>query len=127
MRPLPLLALAAAVGVITAAAGQAQDRPPLQDLGRLDVQKVNHGERASRMIGEKVYNDAHQTVGKIDDVILGPDGSSVVVLSVGRFVGSDGKLVAFPAKALTTYQGDLLLSGASENGLRALPAFTYTQ
>lgn len=127
MRLLPLLALAVAIGVLTAAVGNAQDKPPILDLRKLDVQKVQHGERASRLIGEQVYNDAHQDVGKVDDVIIGQDGRSVVVLSVGKFSGSNGKLVAFPAKALTSYQGDLLLSGASQNSLKTLPAFTYAQ
>ncbi|SKA35653.1 PRC-barrel domain-containing protein [Enhydrobacter aerosaccus] len=125
MRLIPSV-VAAAIGILASVPGYAQSEPPIQQLSKIDVVSVDKGERVSKIIGEAVVNEAHQTVGKVDDVILSEDGKSdVVVLSVGNFVGSGPKLVAFPYRALTTYEGELLLAGASKKTLTTLPAFKY--
>lgn len=126
MRLMPVFAAAVTLGLLATGPGHAQDKPQKLELDRIDVVHVSHGDRASKIIGEAVYNDAHQHVGKVDDVIMRGDGKpDVVVLSIGDFVGGGTKLVAFPYKALTLYQGELLLSGASQDALKALPAFKY--
>jgi hypothetical protein len=126
MRLLPVLAATTVLGLLAAGAGHAQDKPQKLDLDKIDVVHVDQGERASKIIGKDVFNDAHQDLGKIDDVIVTDHGKSdVVVLAVGGFVGGGAKLVAFPYQALTVYEGQLLLSGASQNALKALPAFQY--
>lgn len=51
--------------------------------------------RASKMIGETVYDRNNQKVGSVQDVILDTNGKvSAVVLSVGSVLGMGGKNVA---------------------------------
>jgi sporulation protein YlmC with PRC-barrel domain len=57
-----------------------------------------HGDfRASKLVGSNVYNQSGQTIGSVDDVLIGQDGKvSQAVVSVGGFLGIGGKLVAVP-------------------------------
>ena len=44
--------------------------------------------RMSKLVGSKVYNNANENIGSIEDIVLKPDGSmDEVVLSVGGFLG----------------------------------------
>ena len=53
--------------------------------------------RTSKLVGSKVYNNANENIGSIEDIILKPDGSmDEVVLSVGGFLGMGDKYVAVP-------------------------------
>ena len=63
--------------------------------GRL--QKADGGWRSSRIVGATVYNDSNQSVGSVDDLIVGQDGKiSAAVISVGGFLGIGNKLVKVP-------------------------------
>src|SRR5271156_4224124 len=42
------------------------------ELVKVDVQKLSTGYRASKIIGSNVVNDASETIGKIDDLIVSP-------------------------------------------------------
>ena len=81
--------------------------------------------RASKLIGAPVVNDANETVGKVDDVILGDDRTSYVVLSVGGFLGVGNKLVALPYEAIRKIDEKLVMPGASKDALKSLPEFKY--
>jgi PRC-barrel domain protein len=88
---------AAAVAAATALAMPmfvlAQGPPQTVQLTKLDVVKVATGYRASKVIGSSVVNEANDTVGKVDDIIIGEDGKSpFVVLSVGGFLGMGDRL-----------------------------------
>ena len=51
--------------------------------------------RASKMIGSSVYDVQNRDIGKIQDVILNPDGRvAAVVVDVGAVLGMGGKDVA---------------------------------
>jgi sporulation protein YlmC with PRC-barrel domain len=56
------------------------------------------GHLASNMIGETVYNgtsDDAENIGKVNDVVIGPDGKvESVVIGVGGFLGIGEKNVA---------------------------------
>jgi hypothetical protein len=122
-----LLAAGAAAAVLLAAApGYAQGAPQTVQLTKIDVVRVASGYRASKVIGETVVNDGNETVGKVDDVIIGNDGKSAfVVLSVGGFLGVGSKLVALPYDALKVEKGKLTMPGATRDALKTLPAFEY--
>jgi sporulation protein YlmC with PRC-barrel domain len=61
------------------------------------LQKYHDKWRASKLVGANVYNQNGQTVGSIDDLLVGEDGKiSDAVLSVGGFLGIGGKLVSVP-------------------------------
>jgi hypothetical protein len=48
-------------------------------------------------VGATVYNDSNQSIGSVDDLIVGQDGKiSTAVISVGGFLGIGSKLVRVP-------------------------------
>ncbi|MBV9785479.1 MAG: PRC-barrel domain-containing protein [Acidisphaera sp.] len=64
-------------------------------MGRL--QRVDGGWRSSRIVGATVYNDQNQSIGTVNDLIVGQDGKiSQAVISVGGFLGMGTKLVGVP-------------------------------
>jgi hypothetical protein len=61
------------------------------------VHKLAVGYRASKVIGSSVLSDANETVGKIDDLLVSPDGKQpYAVLSIGGFPGMGTRLVVVP-------------------------------
>jgi hypothetical protein len=90
------------------------------------LEEVASGYRASKIIGYPVVNDANETVGKVDDIILGTDRMPYVIMSVGGFLGVGDKLVVLPYEALKTNGSKLTMPGATKEALKALPEFKYT-
>ncbi|TAJ82343.1 PRC-barrel domain-containing protein [Reyranella sp.] len=119
-------ALAAATALAAPAFVLAQGTPQTVQLTKVDVVKIATGYRASKVIGSSVVNEANDTVGKVDDIIIGQDGKSpFVVLSVGGFLGMGNKLVVLPYEQLKTTGDKILLPGATKDALKALPEFKY--
>jgi sporulation protein YlmC with PRC-barrel domain len=85
--------------------------------------------RTSQLVGAKVYNNANENIGSIEDIILKPDGSvDEVVLSVGGFLGMGDKYVAVPFSDLKiTRDGSSLkiVTLATKDSLKALPAYQF--
>jgi len=75
----------------------AMTNGPAENAPNGSLQKY-HGEfRASKLVGSNVYNQGGQTIGSVDDLLIGSDGKiSQAVVSVGGFLGIGGKLVAVP-------------------------------
>jgi sporulation protein YlmC with PRC-barrel domain len=123
---LATAAIVAAAALATPVYVLAQGAPQTVQLAKLDVVKVATGYRASKVIGATVVNEANDTVGKVDDVIIGKDGKSpFAVLSVGGFLGVGSKLVVLPYEQLTTTGSRIVLPGATKDALKALPEFKY--
>jgi hypothetical protein len=126
MRLVLTAAAVAATALATPAFVLAQGAPQTVQLTKVDIVKVATGYRASKVIGTSVVNDASDTVGKVDDIIIGQDGKSpFVVLSVGGFLGMGNKLVVLPYEQLKTTEGKIVLPGATKDALKALPEFKY--
>jgi PRC-barrel domain len=123
---LPLLAAAMAALSLLAVPAFAQGAPQSVQIAKIDVIQKASGYRASKYIGSTVVNDANDTVGKVDDVIMSADGKSIfVVLSVGGFLGVGSKLVAVPYASLQIGAKDVVLPGGNKDQLKALPEFKY--
>ena len=104
----------------------AQGTPQTVQLVKVDVVKVSTGYRASKVLGASVVNEAGDTVGKIDEIIVGSDGKApFVVLSVGGFLGVGDKLVVLPYEQMRTDGKKIMLPGATKDSLKALPEFKY--
>ena len=104
----------------------AQGAPQTVQLVKVDVVKLSTGYRASKVIGSSVVNEAGDTVGKIDEIIVWPDGKApFVVLSVGGFLGLGDKLIVLPYEQLRTNGKKMVLPGATKDSLKALPEFKY--
>ena len=126
MRVSPLLAIAAALATSSAMpAAHAQGAPQTVQLAKVDVTRTATGYRASKIIGATVINDANETVGKVDDIVIGTDKMPYLVLSVGGFLGVGNKLVVLPYESLSTTGSKLAMPGATKEALKALPEFKY--
>jgi sporulation protein YlmC with PRC-barrel domain len=91
------------------------------------VQVVAPGWSAKRqIIGKRVRNEEGEEVGRIDDLIVSPDGGvSYAVIGAGGFVGMNRHHVAIPARQLVEVDGSFMLPGATRAVIKALPAFEY--
>jgi len=94
----------------------------------IDVQKLSTGFRASKVIGSSVVNDANETVGKVDDLIVSPDDnkSAYVILSVGGWLGVGTHLVAVPYNMLLISKDKILLPGVTKDQMKSMPEFKYS-
>ena len=128
MKKIMVLAGAAIISVgFLAAPVKAQGVPQTIEIAKVDVQKVAGGYRASKVIGSSVVNDAKETIGKIDDLLVTRDGKEpYAVLSIGGFLGMGTHLVVVRYDSLTFADNKIVLPGGSKDGLKMLPAFTYS-
>jgi hypothetical protein len=107
----------------------AQGTPPqTAALIKVDVAKLTTGYRASKIIGGAVLNEANETVGKVDELLIGADGRTpYAVLSVGGFLGLGDRLVVVPYETLKMAPNKILLPGATKEALKALPEYKYNR
>jgi hypothetical protein len=124
-----LLASAAMIGVgFLTAHANAQGVPQTVEIAKVDVQKVAAGYRASKVIGSSVLNDANETIGKIDDLLVTRDGKEpYAVLSIGGFLGMGTHLVVVRYDSLKFADNKIVLPGGTKDGLKMLPAFQYSK
>jgi hypothetical protein len=127
MKKATLFASAAMISVVLLSGGAgAQGTPQIVDLARVDVQTLAAGYRASKVIGSSVVNDAEETIGTIDDVLVSSDGKQpYTVLSIGGFLGMGSRLVVVPYESLKFGDKKVTLPGGTKEGLRMLPEFEY--
>jgi hypothetical protein len=127
MKRLMVLASAAMIGVaFLTGDATAQGTPQTVELVKVDVQKLAVGYRASKVVGSSVVNDANETIGKIDDLLVSPDGKQpYAVLSVGGFLGMGTRLVVVPYDTLKFVDKKVVLPGGTKEGLKVLPEFKY--
>ena len=105
----------------------AQGTSQTVDIAKVDVQKLSAGYRASKVIGSNVLNDANETIGKIEDVLVSPDGTApYTVLSIGGFLGMDTHLVVVPYDSLKLVDNKIVLPGGTKQTLKMLPEFKYS-
>lgn len=91
-----------------------------------ETQLVAKGYRASKLLNQDVYNDTGDKIGKVDDLVLSPDGTlSTAVVNVGGFLGLGKHLVAIPVRQFAHIAPRAVLPKASKEELKALPKFEY--
>ena len=129
MKKTMLLASAAIISVsFLTAHANAQGIPQTVEITKVDVQKVAAGYRASKVVGSSVVNDANETIGKIDDLLVTRDGKEpYVVLSVGGFLGMGTRMVVIRYDSLKFADNKIVLPGGTKDGLKMLPAFQYSK
>jgi len=129
MKKAMLLVSAALIGLSALTVHpNAQGVPQSVEITKVDVQKVAAGYRASKVIGSTVVNDANQTIGKIDDLLVTRDGKEpYAVLSVGGFLGMGTRLVVIRYDSLKFPDNKIMLPGGTRDGLKMLPAFQYSK
>ena len=111
-----------------AAHANAQGVPQTVDIAKVDVQKVAAGYRASKVIGSNVLNEANETIGKIDDLLVTRNGKEpYAVLSIGGFLGMGTHMVIIRYDSLTFADNKIVLRGGTKDGLKMLPEFQYSK
>jgi hypothetical protein len=120
--------LAGAVILAAALSGPAfsQGAPQTLSLMKVDPATLATGYRTSKVVGSTVVNEANETVGTIDDLIVTPaEKVPFAVLSVGGFLGMGTKYVVVPFSALEMNEKRVTLRGATKDSLKGLPDFKY--
>ncbi|MEX3315842.1 PRC-barrel domain-containing protein [Sulfitobacter sp. PS-8MA] len=114
------------------AAAEAPAEAPAKPVeGQITMQSENTI-LADDLIGSKIYSDAGEKIGAVDDLIVNLDGSvEGVVIGVGGFLGIGEKWVAVKMDSLSTMtdeSGTLrLVSSATKADLEAAEAFKTAQ
>lgn len=118
--------------------GQVQVTPEVTETKPAEEKMASDSERflesqeqdqllASRLIGQNAFNAAGQSVGNVNDLVIGKEGDvQAVVIGVGGFLGLGEKRVAInfdQIKESGGFSGDRLVLGMSEEDLRAAPEF----
>lgn len=94
-----------------------------------ELREVTTGWSAKRQIlGQTIYNDNNEKIGKVDDIIVAPDKAiSYAIVGAGGFLGVGKHDVAVPVNQFKAVDGSLVLAGASKDALMAMPAFEYAR
>jgi hypothetical protein len=121
-----ILASAAMVSLALLSGGAGAQGMP-QTIEKVNVQKLAAGYRASKIIGSSVVNNANDTIGKIDDLLVSPDGKQpYAVLSIDPgFLGIGSHLVVVPFDTLEFAGKKVTLPGGTKDSLKQLPVFKY--
>ncbi|QYE33495.1 MULTISPECIES: PRC-barrel domain-containing protein [Sphingosinicellaceae] len=115
-----------AAGVLIAVEVASAAFPQKPPLVVVDPKTLAQGYRITRVVGSEVIDDAGETVGRVDDLIVTLSGKvPYVVLAVGIFPRVAPRLVVLPATALDRSPKGLVLHGATRAALGKLPRFTY--
>lgn len=127
----PLTILAAVLSLSAPAVGHAKDNAVVggSTFGTDSYfeSMIAKGYSAKKLIGTTVMNDRGEKVGKVHDLIIGSEASlTLAIVEVDRFIGIDFKRVAVPAHLFEAGADDgIILPGATEARLKALPTFHY--
>jgi sporulation protein YlmC with PRC-barrel domain len=121
------LAGAAVIAAALSSSAFSQGAPQTVTLMKVDPQFLATGYRVSKVVGSTVVNEANETVGTIDDLIVTPSEKvPFAVLSVGGFLGIGTKYVVVPYSSLQVHDKQMVLPGATKDSLKSLPDFKYS-
>ncbi|MBV8869332.1 MAG: PRC-barrel domain-containing protein [Acetobacteraceae bacterium] len=82
--------------------------------------------RSSKLVGSPVYNAKGEEIGTVTDVLIAPSGgSSMAVLSVGKYVGKGDKMVAVPLSNFQMSEGKMLIPAADQLSLERMHEFVW--
>jgi len=123
MRRSTILMLAS-IALVAPTLAQAQS---VVGTNATEFRQVTKGWSAQRQVfGQSVLNNTNDEIGKIDDVIIGPDKSvSYAIIGTGGFLGMGKHDVAIPVNQLKQVNGQFVLAGATKEALKKMPAFEY--
>ena len=123
---IPFAAAAIACGTLLSGHAGAQGVPQTVELVKIDVQELAAGYRSTLVVGSNVVNDAGETIGKVEDILISTDGKRpYAILSIGGFLGMGTRLIAVPYDTLVFGDKKINLPGGTKEGLRMLPEFKF--
>jgi sporulation protein YlmC with PRC-barrel domain len=93
-----------------------------------DTSRAINGVSAKRQVlGQKIYNEQGEMVGRIEDLILTKKMVTYAIVGAGGFLGIGTHDVAIPADKFVRDDDRIVLPDASKEALRAMPRFEYAQ
>ena len=114
--------LLAAVLALLALPGQAQ----VAGSTAASVTLTERHEVAMGWSAKRVYTEAGQKIGQVQDIIIAPGGKvSYLIIGAGGFVGIGRHDVAVPAAQVRDHGGRLEMPGATQDVIRTTPRFDY--
>jgi sporulation protein YlmC with PRC-barrel domain len=127
LAPLKLATLAATAMILLAPVANAQTTTVAPAaVTVIEPATVMKGYRASKIVGMTLTNEANETVGKIDDLVIRADDKAIVaIVSVGGFLGVGDRLVAVPYQSISWRENTGVLPGATKDRLNTFPEFKY--
>ena len=86
--------------------------------------------RASKLIGTKVVNTANETIGDINEIVLGKDGKvAAVIIGVGGFLGMGEREVAVNFESLRMSRDSnnnlILTANTTKDALKGAPEWRW--
>jgi sporulation protein YlmC with PRC-barrel domain len=95
-------------------------------LKEKDTSRVINGVSAKRQVlGQKVFNDQGEMVGKIDDLILTKKVVTHAIVGAGGFLGLGTHDVAISADKFLRDDDRIVLPDASKEALQGATGYTY--
>ncbi|THJ32126.1 PRC-barrel domain containing protein [Lampropedia aestuarii] len=106
-----------------AAYGEYEKRTPSFGNNAADIQAIATGwSLKDSILGQSVYNESGETVGKIEDVIIAVDSSATfAVIGVGGFLGIGTHDVTIAVRNFHIAEGRIVLPGATQEALKEIP------
>jgi sporulation protein YlmC with PRC-barrel domain len=119
-----LLLTSAAMAVQAQTAGTTTLGVSVTELNNV----INGWSVREQLLGQSVYNDKGEKIGKIEDIILTKDRlASYGIVSTGGFLGLGSHDVAIPAGQFQFNKDRIMLPNATKDQLRAMPPFQYAR
>ena len=122
-RKLPLALLALLIGGAFAPHASVAE----VKLVVVDVVAVADGYRFSKLRGQTVRNTQNESLGELDDMIVGKDRVLFAIIEVGGFLGIGSHLIAVPYTSLQISDNGtrIVLPNATKQNVKDMPEFKY--
>jgi sporulation protein YlmC with PRC-barrel domain len=93
------------------------------DIAILDTR----GYRTSKLIGQPVFNEEGQKIGKVDEIVLTLVGDTIFVVQIGPYIGVHNRLVLFPFSQIKidNKTSRIVATSASKDDLKKMAAFIF--
>ena len=124
-----LAALMAVPAMAQDAAQRAQEAPAVEAVEKKSAVKFSGDVSAKELLSENIVNATNESIGDINDVVIGQDGKvAAVIVGVGGVLGMGEQDVALPYDQLTFSKdgNDNLIVGtsATKESLEAAPEYS---
>jgi hypothetical protein len=105
----------------------AKQAPPSSAVSKPShIRVVREGNKLSKFIGVRIFDEANDPIGSIRDLIVLPNETSVfAVVSVGDFLGTGSHYVVVSFSALRMRARQIVLRDATRKSVKALPEYKY--
>lgn len=130
MKPMKVTTLSMIAMIALAGNGLAQVAGSTTlGVAEAEAKEVAMGWSAKKQIlGQTVYNDKGEKIGKVDDLIVAPNKKvSYAIIGAGGFAGLGEHNVAIPVDQFKEESHKFILPGATKEAVKEMPEFHYAK